>query len=195
MGKSEVEDLGCTPKGAHLFREPDGVGGYVYTSDEIGCGVTVWGTSVIDEGTLLMAMAYEHRRRYEEYIERQGKPLTPEMKMEQAAATGNQFLGTHKNKLKTTTAENIVIVKTRLMMGDVIILDDDECELVGATCPGKYLVEDAMESGGWFVQACKLDSDDKYCEENQPIAFHQCDGYKNVLKRARVVGCMQRVFV
>lgn len=68
MSDGKIEDLGPTPKGAHLFRGPDGAGGYSYFSDEVGCGVSVWTTSLVDEGTLLAAMFHEHKRKYEEYM-------------------------------------------------------------------------------------------------------------------------------
>jgi hypothetical protein len=61
-----VTDLGCTPNGAHLYRRPDGVGGYVYTSDEVGGGVVVWNTSLVSEGTLLAAILGEHNRKCQE---------------------------------------------------------------------------------------------------------------------------------
>lgn len=82
MPDNNVEGLGYTPNGAHLFREPNGVGGHIYYSDEIGGGTTVWDTSLVDEGTLLSAMVCERRRKY---LERQ-------LEIERIAATGGSFL-------------------------------------------------------------------------------------------------------
>lgn len=85
-------DLGALPNGAHLFRKPNGAGGYTYYSDEIGGGVTVWDTCLVAESTLLAAMACEHHRVYLEYmIEKRGWKPTPEMEVEQMAATGGMF--------------------------------------------------------------------------------------------------------
>jgi hypothetical protein len=61
---SETEDLGLNPNGSHLFRKPNGVGGYVYISDEIGGGVVVWDTALVSEATLLAALVSEHHRFY-----------------------------------------------------------------------------------------------------------------------------------
>lgn len=47
------------PNGCTLYWAPNGVGGRTFTSDEIGCGVLVWDTSVVEEETLLTAMFAE----------------------------------------------------------------------------------------------------------------------------------------
>lgn len=91
---TEFEDLGLLPNGAHLYREPDGAGGYKYMSDEIGGGINVWTTSLVSEETLLAAICCNHNRKY---IERCSKvkphlDITPEMEIEQCAATGGTFL-------------------------------------------------------------------------------------------------------
>lgn len=67
---SDVEELGRTPNGANLFRKPNGVGGYVYMSNEIGGGVVVWDTALVSEGTLLFAMTCEKGRKCKEQFER-----------------------------------------------------------------------------------------------------------------------------
>jgi len=51
--------IGQLPNGATLFVEFNEVGGRRYWSDEIGGGVCVWDTSLVDSGTLLAAMAEE----------------------------------------------------------------------------------------------------------------------------------------
>ncbi len=50
---------GCT-----LYRRPNEVGGFVYSSDEIGCGVHVWDTALVDHRTLLTAMVDYHTLMY-----------------------------------------------------------------------------------------------------------------------------------
>jgi len=85
-------DLGELPNGAHLYREPDGVGGYKYFSDEVGCGVIVWITSLVSEGTLLAAMTHEHKRVYDEAVAARRQKLDRDMSIEQAAATGGSFI-------------------------------------------------------------------------------------------------------
>ncbi len=47
--------------GLSLFRQPNDVGGYTYYSDEIGGGVHVWDTSLVDDRTLRAAIAVEER--------------------------------------------------------------------------------------------------------------------------------------
>lgn len=92
--KKDIEDLGKLPNGAHMFREPDGAGGFAYWSDEISGGVKVWVTSLINESTLLSAIHFEHARKCDKFIAKSKKEteITPEMQMEQCAATGGTFL-------------------------------------------------------------------------------------------------------
>jgi len=61
-----MEEVGLLPNGSTLFRRKNEVGGYIYYSDEIGGGVGVWDTALVDESTLLAAIVAEHRRRREE---------------------------------------------------------------------------------------------------------------------------------
>ena len=75
-GKTEEIKL---PSGVTLFVSPDLAGGRHYASDEVGGGVTVWVTSLVDERTLLFAMAHERefviqeqRRAANETVEREG---------------------------------------------------------------------------------------------------------------------------
>lgn len=56
---------GCT-----LYREDNGIGGHRYWSDEIGGGVLVWDTSLVDSATLLAAMTEEYARLYEQAQEK-----------------------------------------------------------------------------------------------------------------------------
>lgn len=91
---TKVEDLGCTPNGAHLYRKQNEVGGYIYYSDEIGGGAMVWDTCLVSEGTLLAAMVCEHHRLHQEYHEKRGwKPhIDADLEMENMAATGGSYL-------------------------------------------------------------------------------------------------------
>jgi hypothetical protein len=47
------------PNGCTLYWELNDVGGRTYTSDEIGDGVLVWDTALIDVSTLMAAMTHE----------------------------------------------------------------------------------------------------------------------------------------
>jgi len=66
MKENKTKPVGLLPNGSTLFVADDGVGGRVYWSDEVGGGVHVWTTSLVDTGTLLTAMAYEEAVRYED---------------------------------------------------------------------------------------------------------------------------------
>lgn len=44
------------PNGCTLYWEPNEVGGYSFSSDEIGGGVHVWDTALVDSSTLYAAM-------------------------------------------------------------------------------------------------------------------------------------------
>ena len=61
------------PNGCCLYRKPNGVGGFIYYSDEVGCRVTVWDTCAVDESTLLAAIVAEHSRKI---IEKETKHKT-----------------------------------------------------------------------------------------------------------------------
>jgi len=60
-----MEDVCELLDGFHLLREPNGVGGYTYYTDELGA--MVWDTCIVDEYTLMIAIAEEKRRTYLEY--------------------------------------------------------------------------------------------------------------------------------
>jgi len=61
-----MEEVGPLPNGSTLFRRKNEVGGYIYYSDEIGGGVVVWDTTLVDRWTLLSAYFAELRRMGEE---------------------------------------------------------------------------------------------------------------------------------
>lgn len=67
---SNETDCGTTPNGGHLYCRPNGVGGYIYTSDEIGGGVVVWDTALVSESTLLFALTCEKNRKCKDEFER-----------------------------------------------------------------------------------------------------------------------------
>jgi len=49
------------PNGCTLYRVPNDVGGHQYWSDEIGGGVLVWDTCLVDDRTLRAAIAIEEQ--------------------------------------------------------------------------------------------------------------------------------------
>ena len=59
MIAKETSGTALLPNGSTLHWELNGVGGRRYTSDEVGFGVLVWDTSLIDSGSLLIALAVE----------------------------------------------------------------------------------------------------------------------------------------
>lgn len=92
MSDEMEEDLGCLPNGCHLFRRANEVGGFTYYSDEIGGGVVVWDTCLVNESTLLTAITCEYHRKYlEHHINRGWKP-PKDMKPERMAAIDGQFV-------------------------------------------------------------------------------------------------------
>lgn len=52
------------PNGCRLYWKTNIVGSRYYFSDEIGCGVDVWDTAVVDISTLLAAITEENRMRH-----------------------------------------------------------------------------------------------------------------------------------
>lgn len=177
----KMEDLGCLPNGCHLFCKPNVVGGYTYYGDEIGGGVMVWDTCLVDESTLLTAIVCEHHRKYMEQMTAKGWQPNLEIEIERMAATGGSFI--------TPKLYNHVV------MGDVISLCEDECKILGDIPKGEYIVEDAKDHGGWMVMARKLDATGKYCADNPMVQFYQCPGYSCSLSLVKVVGRMKRIFV
>ena len=88
----KIEDLGSLPNGCHLFRKPNGAGGFTYYSDEVGGGVMVWDTYLINESTLLTAIVCEHQRKYIQFMIDGGWKPTPKMEIEHLAAIGGSFI-------------------------------------------------------------------------------------------------------
>lgn len=65
-GCGPLEEVCTLPGGYMLYRQRNEVGGYAYWTDQIGGGVMVWDTSIVDPNTLLIAMSEEIRRSDEE---------------------------------------------------------------------------------------------------------------------------------
>jgi hypothetical protein len=63
------------PNGYTLYRESNGVGGHRYWSDEVGGGVMLWDTCLIDVSTLLAAIVEEQRFKRLEEVELRRDPL------------------------------------------------------------------------------------------------------------------------
>ena len=63
------------PNSCSLYRMPNGAGGYTYWSDEVGDGVMVWDTCLVNEGTMLTALAEENTRRFREQYEKRKKEM------------------------------------------------------------------------------------------------------------------------
>jgi hypothetical protein len=57
----DARECGLLPNGCMLFVQDNGVGGRTYTSDEIGRGVMIWDTALVDASSLLAAMTEESR--------------------------------------------------------------------------------------------------------------------------------------
>lgn len=88
----KIEDLGCLPHGAHLYRKPNTAGGWIYYSDECGCESMVWDTCITDESTLLAAILCEKHRAYIEFMTKQGWKPRKDMKPDQMAGNNQLFL-------------------------------------------------------------------------------------------------------
>ena len=97
MSDEKTEDLGCLPNGAHIYRKRNGVGGWIYSSDEIGGGVVVWDTCLVAESTLLAAIVCEHHRSRMESIHKRGWRPNENTPDEPMATSGESFLGPIKN--------------------------------------------------------------------------------------------------
>jgi len=65
MTSEVVATLG---NGCHLFRKLNEAGGYTYYSDEVGGGVVVWDTALVNIETMLTALAdYMKIQKIEQY--------------------------------------------------------------------------------------------------------------------------------
>lgn len=65
--KVETKKVCDLPNGSWLYRKENGVGGYIYFSDEVGGGVVVWDTALVASSTLLAALTEEFRRIHEQH--------------------------------------------------------------------------------------------------------------------------------
>ncbi len=97
MSNEKIEDLGCLPNGGHLYRERNGVGGWIYSSDEIGGGVVVWDTCLVAESTILAAIVCEHHRHYMESMHKRGWKPKEDMTEDPMATNNGLFLDPIKN--------------------------------------------------------------------------------------------------
>lgn len=70
--KFGVKPLTCLPNGHELYRADNNAGGHTYYSDEVGDGVVVWDTCLVDSSTLLAAILEEHR--YQMIVAARRKP-------------------------------------------------------------------------------------------------------------------------
>ncbi len=62
-----MEEVGLLPNGCMLYRKYDAATDcYEYFSDEIGGGVAVWHTALVDASTLMAAIVAEETRRIKE---------------------------------------------------------------------------------------------------------------------------------
>ena len=69
MEPEKAVAISTLPNGCTLYRKLNEAGGYTYYSDEIGGEVVVWDTCLVNESTLISALAEEHRRSYAEHME------------------------------------------------------------------------------------------------------------------------------
>lgn len=77
-------------------------------------------------------------------------------------------------------------------VGDVICLEGNEYQDASS---GEYVVEEAIDRGGWFISARKLKDNGCFALNNPVIYFHQCPGYTNSFVAPNVVRHMTRIFV
>jgi hypothetical protein len=66
--EKRLTDACRLPNGCHLYYKDNEAGGRTYWSDEIGGGVMVWDTCLVDQDTLLAAIVQEGTFRYKETI-------------------------------------------------------------------------------------------------------------------------------
>ncbi|WP_371346040.1 hypothetical protein [Ancylobacter sp. IITR112] len=59
---NDLQEVGRTPSGYTIYRQPNGVGGHSYWSDEIGGGVHVWDTCLVGDETLRACLEIEASR-------------------------------------------------------------------------------------------------------------------------------------
>ncbi len=61
------------PNGCTLYWKANEVGGRTYHSDEIGGGVHVWDTALVNSSTLLAAITIENALNYKEHMDKRNK--------------------------------------------------------------------------------------------------------------------------
>ena len=61
---AEMKECGFLPNGCMLYKKENEAGGYTYYSDEVGGGVFVWDTCLVDQSTLLAALVDDAKERY-----------------------------------------------------------------------------------------------------------------------------------
>lgn len=61
------------PNGGSLYVAKNEAGGYTYYSDEVGGGVVVWDTALVDASTLIAALHTDQTRRYREMLEKKNE--------------------------------------------------------------------------------------------------------------------------
>ena len=61
-----MKEVGLLPNGCMLFVEDNAAGGRTYWSDEVGGGVFVGDTCLVDAATVLAAVVEENRIAYKE---------------------------------------------------------------------------------------------------------------------------------
>ena len=59
-----MKECGLLPNGCMLYKKENEAGGYTYYSDEVGGGVFVWDTCMVDQSTLLAALVDDAKERY-----------------------------------------------------------------------------------------------------------------------------------
>lgn len=70
--RGPFEEVCTLPNGDVLYRQENEVGGHTYWSGEVGGGVMVWDTSLVDSSTVLAALTEEARRDRAERMVRRG---------------------------------------------------------------------------------------------------------------------------
>lgn len=66
MTEGELQEIAKLPNGCRLYRKKNEAGGHTYFSDEVGGGVVVWDTCLVDQSTLFAAILDQaHLRRIE----------------------------------------------------------------------------------------------------------------------------------
>ena len=67
---NELQEICELPNGSYLYVKTDEAGGRTYLSDEIGDGIFVWDTALVDMGTLFAALTEENRFLHQESVDK-----------------------------------------------------------------------------------------------------------------------------